>query len=66
MNTFVLELGDESGDVEVHLDHQEVRTAAGSENLQGSLDVIGMRDLGTALHRNFRRCRKLTTKCSDN
>ena len=54
------------GNVEMHLDHQKVGAPAGSEYLQGSLDIVGMGDLSAALHRDLRSRRQLTAKGSDN
>ena len=45
-----IERGDEAGDVDHHVDEQQIGTAAGAEARERDLDGRGVSDLGAALH----------------
>jgi len=65
MHPFVLELLDQSRDIEMDFDHQQIGTTPGPEHSQRALDIVGMGHLRPALHGNLRSGCQLTAEGSD-
>ena len=50
VDALAIERGDEAGDVDHHVDQQQIGAAAGPEAREGDVDGRGVGDLGAALH----------------